>query len=422
MVYDAAAKKLAVKIIGTVESNLAYTAVNYNDPITVGIAQWYGTRAAGVLNRMRTTNTASWYGVAASINNQLATIPATDAYWNSRRLTLEEGQSLVGVLGRNQVIQNNQLTDDLDGYLPTAAAQGIDKDTETDVLLYFFSLYHQGGTLAYGVIDWSSNPTLEAVHAATLAHATFGKYGQRYNTTYNLIDTANVDGVDPTPDPPAPDPEPVNGNAKYISVVGDTLMVKFKDQERITYVPDGRGNYIPRKGALPPIVPPPTQPDVPPENSTTGDWVHPLPGSTMTSGYGPRAFDGLNTFHYGVDFANPAGSPGNVLAPTKLVITRAYNVGDPGANATAGGYVKGHTPDGKWTFNFYHLAPGSVSVSAGSTVNAGTVLGVEGATGNVTGQHLHFEAYEGNHADPWPPPYGITLDPLPILRAYGVNV
>lgn len=47
MTYDLEAQKLAVKAIGTVESNLKYDSINYNDPITVGVIQWYSTRFKG---------------------------------------------------------------------------------------------------------------------------------------------------------------------------------------------------------------------------------------------------------------------------------------------------------------------------------------------------------------------------------------
>jgi murein DD-endopeptidase MepM/ murein hydrolase activator NlpD len=424
MVYDATAKKLAVKLIGTVESNLDYGAVNYGDPITVGIAQWYGVRAAALLNRMRTANPAWWYGVQGSINSQLISIPDTDVFWNTRRLTLAEGNSLIGAMTRNQALQNLQLTDDLDAYVTVATAQGIDPDTETDVMLYFFSLYHQGGTLAYGVIDWTSNPTLEEVHAATLAHSVYGQYGSRYNTTYDLISVADLSGVDPIPDPPAPDPVPVNGNAQLITLVGDNLHVKFKDAEKVVFVPTGRGQWLARKAADPPPVTPPSQPPPP---ADVGTWVLPLTGSpVMTSPYGPRpAPPGTMAaaFHFGVDFAN-AGAAGNVVSPCPLVITVAFEQGTPGdpSSGTAGSYVKGHTVDGAYTFNFYHMQAGSIAVSVGDTTTTGQVLGIEGATGNVTGRHVHFEAYVGNFVSPWPPPYGTPTDPLPILRAHGVSV
>ena len=36
MAWDATAKKVAIKAIGQVESSMDYSAINYNDPITVG--------------------------------------------------------------------------------------------------------------------------------------------------------------------------------------------------------------------------------------------------------------------------------------------------------------------------------------------------------------------------------------------------
>lgn len=42
----------AMYVIGEVESNWNWTAVNYNDPITIGMMQWYGTRAAALLTSL----------------------------------------------------------------------------------------------------------------------------------------------------------------------------------------------------------------------------------------------------------------------------------------------------------------------------------------------------------------------------------
>lgn len=409
--YDDEARKLAVKVIGTVESNLDYGAVNYNDPITVGIAQWYGVRAAAILHRMMMENGGSWYDVEGSISHQVATIPTNDPWWNSRYLTFTEGSSLVPVMERNVEIQNDQLTDDLEEYVTVAVNNGIDKDANTATMIYFFSMYHQGPVYAFQVLnDCGPDATLDEIHTACLANPVLGQYGSRYNTTYNLISEFDFSGIEV---PPPPDPEQPNGNASLILQAGDVMIVQFKDGERIQFYPSGHGQWMPRKGMDEPT---PVQPPPPPG---TGTWVAPLTGNfQITSGYGPRAFDGLASFHYGVDLANPASSPGNVVAPTDLVISVAAS--NYGYGGSAGNCVKGHTTDGAYTFCFYHLA--SLAVSPGQTVSTGAILGVEGATGNTFGQHLHFEAYEGNHNDPWPPPYGNPVDPLPILRAHGVAI
>ena len=419
MTYDDTAKKLAVKVIGTVESNLNYGAINYNDPITVGVAQWYGQRAAAVLQRMRDEQPYNWYEVQQSLNSQLTFVPSTDPWWNSRYLTQSEGNSLVGVLTRNQDVQNKQLIEDLDAYVTVFDSYGFDHNAHTDTLIYFMSMHHQGPAYALQVVQTlDTECTLEQMHAACLANPVLGKFGSRYNTTYNLIKEADLSGVDPTP-PVIPDPVQPNGNARFIEKQGDLMLVKFQDGEKVIFYPNGTNRWMPRKALDAPPAPTPEQPPVPPG---TGSWFHPAPGTVLTSGYGPRGYDGLAYFHYGIDLSSttaPTGVP--IIAIADMVVTRAFNAGT-GGNATAGGYVKGHTLDGAYTFSYNHMAPGTVSPNAGDTIPGGTQIGVEGQTGNVTGTHLHLEIYEGALDDPWAPPYGNPIDPLPVLRAHGIVI
>jgi murein DD-endopeptidase MepM/ murein hydrolase activator NlpD len=157
----------------------------------------------------------------------------------------------------------------------------------------------------------------------------------------------------------------------------------------------------------------------------TGKWSHPLPGSTFTSGYGPRPTPPgtLNiggSFHYGVDFATP-GSAGTVVAvmDMKIVVAREMQ-------SSSGTWVAGVSLDGKLTATYSHMEAGSLRVKEGDTVSAGTPLGTEGATGNVFGRHLHFEMYAGAPADPRlgavDPQLGEVkpIDPTPILKGKGV--
>jgi murein DD-endopeptidase MepM/ murein hydrolase activator NlpD len=51
----------------------------------------------------------------------------------------------------------------------------------------------------------------------------------------------------------------------------------------------------------------------------------------------------------------------------------------------------------------------------GQQVTPGQQIGLSGATGNVTGAHLHFEARTS-------PEYGSDIDPVAYLRSHGVNV
>jgi murein DD-endopeptidase MepM/ murein hydrolase activator NlpD len=157
----------------------------------------------------------------------------------------------------------------------------------------------------------------------------------------------------------------------------------------------------------------------------TGKWLHPLPGSTFTSGYGPRPTPAgtLNiggNFHYGIDFATP-GSAGTVVAVMDMKIVIAHEL-----QSSSGTWVAGVSLDRKLTATYSHMEAGSLRVKEGDTVSAGTPLGTEGATGNVTGRHLHFEMYQGAPKDPRlgavDPKLGEVkpIDPTPILKGKGV--
>jgi murein DD-endopeptidase MepM/ murein hydrolase activator NlpD len=212
---------------------------------------------------------------------------------------------------------------------------------------------------------------------------------------------------------------------RYVEALpGDLVRLHYSDGKKVLAYPDGKGRFIsgsadsgPFPGTYTPWTPPPPPVDPPP----AGSWVIPLEGATMTSGFGMRA----GGFHYGADFSTTtAPTGGDVHAVTDMIVTMAVDAYE-GGNVTAGTFVKGHTLDGAYTFAYYHGADNTLAVHVGDTLTTGTKLFVEGATGNVTGTHCHFEVSIGNHVDPWPPPYnyGVQfIDPLPLLRAHGVNV
>lgn len=212
------------------------------------------------------------------------------------------------------------------------------------------------------------------------------------------------------------------GTIKYVEEVGSHLLLHYTDGKRVSAFSDGRGRYLPKStdnGTPPPYEPwePPTDPPGEP-----GEWLQNwAAGFVLTSGFGYRS----GGFHYGIDISSTTASTGlPIKAVADMVVTVAVDAYE-GGNVTAGTYVKGHTPDGLYTFTYNHMADQSLAVEVGQTVTAGTQLGVEGATGNVTGTHLHFEIIEGNWANPWAPPYnnGATfVDPLPVLRAHGVVI
>ena len=113
----------------------------------------------------------------------------------------------------------------------------------------------------------------------------------------------------------------------------------------------------------------------------------------LTSPYGYRIhpINGWRHFHGGVDLVAIGGDEVVAVADGKVVRSRIVT---DKSNATWewGQYVAITGADGV-TVYYCHLAKRLVNV--GATVKAGDVIGIEGATGQVTGKHLHFECRRG---------------------------
>ncbi|SOC43049.1 murein hydrolase activator EnvC family protein [Ureibacillus acetophenoni] len=122
--------------------------------------------------------------------------------------------------------------------------------------------------------------------------------------------------------------------------------------------------------------------------TSSGVWTTPTYG-TFTSGYGWRSFGG-GEFHYGVDVANSTGTP--IVAASDGVVSYAAPLSTYG-NAV----LLTHSINGKiYTTVYAHMS--SIGVQAGQTVSKGQEIGKMGATGRVTGPHLHFELHNGTWA------------------------
>lgn len=104
--------------------------------------------------------------------------------------------------------------------------------------------------------------------------------------------------------------------------------------------------------------------------------------------------------HEGVDIIAPKGNL--IYAVVDGTITRVYN----NASLTGNG-VRLTQADGTYFF-YAHLDTIAPNITVGTTVKAGQILGTNGATGNTTTPHLHFEVH---------PRGGAAIDPTPIVAA-----
>ncbi|MBK9648471.1 MAG: M23 family metallopeptidase [Deltaproteobacteria bacterium] len=115
--------------------------------------------------------------------------------------------------------------------------------------------------------------------------------------------------------------------------------------------------------------------------------VPPLAGRlVVTSPFGWRwhPVTGQWSRHDGLDLAAPVGV--EVVAPEGGVVTR-IDVAGGERGAINGNAVFVRAPSRVWAF--LHLS--RVKVALGQTVRAGDVLGASGASGRVTGPHLHLQ-------------------------------
>lgn len=129
----------------------------------------------------------------------------------------------------------------------------------------------------------------------------------------------------------------------------------------------------------------------------------------ITSRFGPRTVhytsgpskgQTVTKNHNGIDIIGAGGRVDNIVAHTAGVVRNA------GYDSATGYYVQIQT-DGGALMVYYHLQTGSLLVHTGQRVEQGQVLGRMGATGNVTGIHLHFGIKVG----------GKWIDPEPYINA-----
>ncbi|WP_405794421.1 peptidoglycan DD-metalloendopeptidase family protein [Streptomyces longwoodensis] len=137
---------------------------------------------------------------------------------------------------------------------------------------------------------------------------------------------------------------------------------------------------------------------------SSSGYTLPVAGATIGTAYHTAGSMWSSGYHTGVDFVVPTG--------TSLKAVAAGTVVSAGWGGAYGNQVVIKLNDGYYA-QYAHLS--QLSVSAGQTVTEGQQIGLSGATGNVTGPHLHFEIRTT-------PDYGSDVDPVAYLRAHGVTV
>lgn len=263
MAWDAHKKALAIKAIGTVESDLKYDSIYYVDPITIGIAQWYGPRASALLRKM--TGISQWSGVASSLKSSLSSHPDSDAsYWKTRYLNRQEGDSLKPLLlsAEGKRVQNKQFLDDLQDYYNAAKLVGVDPEGNTDTFIFWCIIYHQLPAAALKFAK-NGNLTIAKLYAMCANHSWLSGYMSRYKKARAIIESNDASGI---PDmtgansdgTPSPDQEggdsggdgttaPSN-TVKYARLVGSEIWIYTGENKLIRCYKASDSIYYPQTG------------------------------------------------------------------------------------------------------------------------------------------------------------------------------
>ncbi|MGW3985855.1 M23 family metallopeptidase [Streptomyces sp. NPDC004830] len=131
-------------------------------------------------------------------------------------------------------------------------------------------------------------------------------------------------------------------------------------------------------------------------------YTLPTSSYTLTSTFGQAGAYWSSGYHTGLDFAAPTGTP--IKAVHSGTITEA------GWNGSYGYKTVLTLDDGT---EIWYAHQSSIGVSVGQKVGTGDVIGRVGATGNVTGAHLHLEVHSSGSAS--------GIDPMAWLRGKGLT-
>ncbi|MER6132385.1 M23 family metallopeptidase [Streptomyces sp. NPDC001815] len=140
------------------------------------------------------------------------------------------------------------------------------------------------------------------------------------------------------------------------------------------------------------------------ERKRLNAYVSPITGSYVSTAYKAGGAVWSSGSHTGIDFHAASGTAVHAVGSGTVV--------EAGWGGAYGNQVVIKMTDGTFT-QYGHLS--SIGVSVGQTVTPGQQIALSGATGNVTGAHLHFEARATAE-------YGSDMDPVGYLRSHGVNV
>lgn len=116
----------------------------------------------------------------------------------------------------------------------------------------------------------------------------------------------------------------------------------------------------------------------------------------ITLGYGVKSKLYKSGMHKGVDFGVPVGTP--VVATVSGTVTSLHWGSAFGNHIVVDNNAFADGTPGLW-MGYMHLS--KIKVKPGQKVKAGQIIGYSGASGHVTGPHLHIEVQKQSSWNPY---------------------
>lgn len=263
MAWDSAAQELAVNVIAKVESSGAYDAINTRDAITVGLMQWWGPRAAALLDKIRTDNPGTWAWIGGALDQldgeldvKVDSNGTPTSWWGTRYLTGTEATALKPILRANKVAQHETISDDIDDYRNVAVNLGMDPDGNTMAVQFFCCMYHQAPKRAIDIVNLARPASdIDRLYAVCMNDGVLRNYRTRYTNARDMIKSGDAGTLIDLNDDDAPESdggggdtsdalERVKSTVSYVETVGGQLHLHLAGGGVAIAYSDGRGRYL----------------------------------------------------------------------------------------------------------------------------------------------------------------------------------